>query len=276
MPISEQQLSQWSQIGDQAGSERTYRLIRSALDDHSWPSAMNHNVYLQGSYANHTNIVHDSDVDIIVETSNSFFSNVPSNLQSQHPYNFRDADYEFDDFRSQVFLALHNRFGNLVSIGDKSIKVGEDGVRLNADVVPCSEYRKYVDGRLRARGIKFVTRSGVSIVNFPRSHKENGESKNARCHARYKPAIRMFKNARNAAGSKFPSYFLECLLYNVPDSLFSSVHSSTYVSTLNHLGSVDVSSLLCQNQEQMIIGSRPWQISLAEVNAVLRSLRLIW
>ena len=114
---------------------------------------------------------------------------------------------------------LHSQvFGNVVmedTDGNKCIKVAGDGHRLNADVVPCTAYRHYLNGTY-TEGITFWTRGWTQIINFPKVHLEHGSQKNHECGGRYKPNVRVFKNARNAAGNDFPSYFLECLLYNVP------------------------------------------------------------
>ena len=75
MAISEQQLSSWSSLGAQQGSAVTYKSIKLALERHNWPQGMDHHVYLQGSYTNHTNIRGDSDVDVVVETQSVFYHN---------------------------------------------------------------------------------------------------------------------------------------------------------------------------------------------------------
>ena len=64
MPIPESQLETWSHQGATVTSAATHRSIRAALDAHDWPDAMRLNPYLQGSYANATNIRGNSDVDL--------------------------------------------------------------------------------------------------------------------------------------------------------------------------------------------------------------------
>ena len=77
MPIPDSQLSTWSGQGSQVRSQRTYESIRHALDGHDWPSEMGRpSVYLQGSYRNHTNIAGDSDVDVVAESANLFYSDL--------------------------------------------------------------------------------------------------------------------------------------------------------------------------------------------------------
>ena len=104
-------------------------------------------VYLQGSYANRTNIRKDSDVDVVVQLNSTFYYDIFKLTQEQkRHYNetFFDATNEWTDFRRDVIAALMREFGpKLVRPGNKSIKVRGDRSRINADVVPCFQYRKY-------------------------------------------------------------------------------------------------------------------------------------
>ena len=195
---------------------------------------MDHRVYLQGSYANSTNIRGDSDVDVVVETRNVFYHNVP--LRQRQLYGLTESgSYTWMQFRTEVRLALLNYYGaNKVADGNKSIKVYGNAHRLNADVVPCSAYRQYQNHHY-TQGITFWTGNGVQIVNFPGHHRNNGARKNDACHMRYKPNVRVLKNARNSTGSAFPSYFLECLMYNAPDHCFETRFESTFCNVVNHL-----------------------------------------
>ena len=274
MAIPESQLTAWSRVGAQEGSARTYQSIRSALTDHAWPLGMNHNVYVQGSYPNHTNIRGDSDVDIVVETTNVFHHNVPEYLRVQYGLT-EPPTYNWNDFKVQVRSALGHRFGHAVTDGNKCIKVAGDGHRLNADVVPCTAYRHYLNGTY-TEGITFWTRGGTQIINFPKVHLEHGSQKNHECGDRYKPNVRVFKNARNAAGNDFPSYFLESLLYNVPRWHFGARFDETFQNILGFLQSANeqgkMGQFLCQNGVQAMFGTEPHQTSLESARNLLRRL----
>ena len=54
----------------------TYTSIKAALDAHTWPDGMKYEPYLQGSYANFTNIRGNSDVDIVVELISVAYSDL--------------------------------------------------------------------------------------------------------------------------------------------------------------------------------------------------------
>ena len=150
-----------------------------------------------------------------------------------------------------------------------------NGHRLNADVVPCTAYRHYLNGTY-TEGITFWTRGGTQIINFPKVHLEHGSQKNHECGDRYKPNVRVFKNARNAAGNDFPSYFLECLLYNVPRWHFGARFDETFQNILGFLQSANeqgkMGQFLCQNGVQAMFGTEPHQTSLESARNLLRRL----
>ena len=71
MPIPHSQLETWSKQGPIISSSNTYQSIKNALEYSSSPildriKSGEIKIYLQGSYANATNIRGDSDVDIVV------------------------------------------------------------------------------------------------------------------------------------------------------------------------------------------------------------------
>ena len=235
-------------------------------------------VYLQGSYRNHTNIAGDSDVDVVVESSGVFYENLtPEECRLR---GFQPGLYSWENFRNEVYAALatHYSQGN-VRQGNKCIQVGGAGDRLNADAVPCCEYRAYGGGDY-ARGITFWTQSGIQVVNYPQLHYEYGTRKNEACGGNYKAMIRVFKNARNAAEADFPSYFLECMLYNVSPFRYSGNHQSMFHGILAELlksrSNGSMAQWMCQNGEQRIFGNAIHQTDLGSANRLLDALVNLW
>jgi hypothetical protein len=256
MAISEGQLATWSNAGAQATAALTYASIKAALEakDSPLPSG-SFKVYLQGSYGNTTNIFGDSDVDVIVEQISSFGYDV-ARLNDVQKAEFHRAyptaaTYTFTQFRADVEQSLTKHYGSsLIDLHSKCTKVKDASGRLNADVIPCGSYRRYDPGLNPLllpkpyEGIRFLRRdSGVRIVNFPKQHRDNAVAKNQATKELYKPAVRIFKNFRNSviadgllAAGEAPSYFLECLLYNVPNVAFAGSYSRTAASVLVWLG----------------------------------------
>ena len=279
MAIPENQLNSWSHLGAQVGSQRTYESIRNALARHVWPADMGSpSVYLQGSYRNHTNIAGDSDVDVVVETSRVFYENLTP--EERRRRGFRPGRFTWEDFRDEVYSALASHYSEgRVRLGNKCIRVGGAGNRLDADVVPCCEYRAY--GREGyAKGITFWTQTGTRVVNYPQLHYQNGTRKNQACGENYKPMIRVFKSARNAAGSDFPSYFLECLLYNVSPLRYSGTLGGMFHGILAELHASSMYGSMtqwsCQNGEQAIFGNAIHQTDLGSANKCVSALVQLW
>ena len=278
MAIPEPQLESWSRLGAHARLQGTYQSIRDALSAHPWPAPMEPPaIYLQGSYRNRTNISGDSDVDIVVETSRVFYHDLAPHESAAR--RILPAQFTWEQFRDEVYRALASHYtATTVRLGNKCIHVGGAGERLNADVVPCCEYRAY--RRNEARGIAFWTLSRHQVINYPHQHYENGVRKNTECGDNYKPMIRVFKNARNAAGSDFPSYFLECLLYNVTDYRCTGSYEAKFAWLLAELltakANGSMRSWACQNGEQSIFGNATHQIEIGAAERFVEALAALW
>ncbi len=261
MPIPESQLERWAKPQQTQKAQYTHKVIREAIRNYDYSRKYDFEDYLQGSYASHTNIYADPDVDIVVQL-NSVFRRDISNLtyEQQEVYNsvYTTASYGLSEFKPEVISALRKKFGySKVESGKKSVKVHPDdsGNRYKADVVIALQYRLYVPTRGKNttldpntglhyyEGIWFKASSGEEIINYPKLHLENGSDKNQKTYSKFKPVVRIFKNMRNKAielgylPSKeiAPSYFIQCLLYNVTDDVFFGNFKETVPKILNWL-----------------------------------------
>lgn len=294
MPIPESQLERWSHQGAVTTAKKTHESIRNALDPHTWPTGVKYEVYLQGSYKNTTNIHGDSDVDVVAQLDSTFQSDLSELTDYQktlHKQAHPDATYLWENFRTDVLTALRNYFGYSAvdDTGNKSLKVVGTPNRLPADVVTCMQYRKYkhfrsLNDQNYVEGMVFYTlRERRKVINFPKVHYQNGTEKNGRTSSRYKPTIRVFKNARTYLVNQgiitkelAPSYFLECLLYNVPDVKFTYNHQTTFCSVVNWLQEADMTRFVCQNEQLYLFGSTPEQWSSSDAQHFLNMLVYLW
>ena len=287
MAIPETQLETWSHQGATVGSANTHHSIRVALDRHSWPAGMNYNAYLQGSYPNYTNIRGNSDVDLVIESSFVFYSNLSEDEKRQLGIGL--GSYGYWDFRDEVLKALTSYYGaGLVDAsGQKSIKIKASGNRLAADAVPCITYKHYRNWKVVAEGITFWTlSSNQQVINYPKLHLQNGSNKNGNTSNCYKPAIRMFKNARERIlannpllTGNYPSYFVECLLYNVPDDCFGNSFAGTYCDVANFLlaqNPQNIAEFWCQNGQLRLFGDLSTQWNITQAQDFIDRLCLLW
>lgn len=141
MPIPSSQLETWENQGAVVSAQATHTSIRNALASHQWPSGVSYDDYLQGSYRNHTNIRGDSDVDLVVELTSVFWSNLTAEQKEQLDITL--ADYTWDNFRSEMIGALTSYYGasSVDTSRSKSIKILAASGRLPSDVVVAGQYR---------------------------------------------------------------------------------------------------------------------------------------
>ena len=127
------------------------------------------------------------------------------------------------------------------------------------------EIEGLVGGRLNERfDLVYGTSTGAIIaalvcLGYPKQHSANCTSKHQATKQWFKPTVRMFKNMRNRMiedkrieDDLAPSYFLEGLLFNVPNGKFGSTYQSTFVDCINWLIHTDRSKFVCANERHWL------------------------
>jgi hypothetical protein len=211
---------------EQEKQERTERMVRNAIQSHA---AFNHcriSVYAKGSYANNTNVRADSDVDVAVQCHDAEYweQATPGAHTPTSPY---QGIWTPAKLRTEVGAALRSQFGRDVDdSGSTAFGVNSSSARVDADVVPCFDYRYYfASGRSRT-GTRIFRKDQSSFENYPAQQLTSGNAKNARTQTRYKKCVRVMKRVENRMFENgihrvVPSFFIECLIYNCPDSIFT-------------------------------------------------------
>ena len=292
MPIPEATLEAWSHQGSVTTSRQTHEAIRLALRE--WDDLRNrkYEVYLQGSYKNSTNIRGSSDVDVVAQVNDVFYSNkshLPPDQFAAHERAYGTATYRLEDFRLDVLQALRDYFGSPAIVeGNKAITVSPGAGRLPADIVVCAQYRKYGYFHSRAdrnsvEGIKFWARDGRQIINYPKPHYDNGVRKNGSCVSNYKAGVRIFKHARDTvvqrdwiAAGIAPSYFLECFAYNAADRCYAGSWQQLYMEVLDDLQTGPHSQYVCQNGVVPLFGEGQDQWDNAGAQKLVTALWRLW
>lgn len=208
-------------------------MVTKAMFD--WPAIRdqaNYRVYAKGSYANNTNIRLDSDVDIAVQNQNCLYYEYShcDPLPGADTVKYT-GDWTPEAWRREVLAALRAAFPREVSgSGTVAITIDEhDGTRPDIDVVPSFNFVRYhsADQSHSSTGSKVFLTSGAPITNFPDQQLQNGRTKNVQTNGAYKKYARALKSAENqlvkdGTIKAKPSYFMECLAFNVPDHVLSS------------------------------------------------------
>ena len=267
MAIPESQLETWSHQGSVQQSSDTYATVKRALVANDTKYAdKSRDVFLQGSYGNDTNIYAESDVDVVMRTDSIYYYDTsglnPQELQSFYA-SFTAATYTYAEYKSQVVQALQKSFGqNDVKSGEKAVKIKASGNRRSSDVVVATEFRRYYSGSvgpLYVAGICFFTSARTQISNYPKQHSANLTAKHQATYQWFKPMVRILKNVRSklmnegvlASGSA-PSYFIEGLLYNVPNDKFGTSYGDTFVAAVNWILTADRSKFVTPSRQHYL------------------------
>lgn len=296
MSIPTSTLDTWSNPGADDSAMTAYNRVKNVLEsDESLPVQKDKSfqVYLQGSYKNSTNIYADSDVDLVVQLNSAWrrdLANLNISQKQSYKQSYSSASYGLTDFHSDVVSTLEDYYGtSSVTVEDRALVLDSDSLPLTADIVVCQQYRRYKRFNSRSdqdyvEGILFRDLStGEKIISYPKIHHENGADKNQAVSGRYRETIRIFKNARSYLVEKdaisddlAPSYFVECLLYNVPDENYVYDLQQRYVDIVNWLSDMTLSGAKCQNEIQDMFGTSSTQWSESEANDYIRYLVDLW
>ena len=113
----------------------------------------------------------------------------------------------------------------------------------------------------REPGIAFFTSSGTRIANYPKQHSKNLTAKHQATINNFKKLVRVFKNMRGKLVDDgllgkgiAPSYFIEGLLYNVPNDKFVGSYGTIVLNILQWLHqTTDRSKFVCANEQYYLL-----------------------
>ena len=298
--ISEQSLRLLAGAPAATKFKHTYEEVRHALasyliffakERHSYEiKAGEYEVYLQGSYANSTNITGESDVDIVIQLNSPRFHD-STQLNSREQSLFRasvvDCSYGFVSFKKDVHSSLKTHF-TTVEYKAKSLKIPKNDLRVNADVVPALCHKKYTSPTGYTRnsyilGIKFLnTETAEEVINYPKQHKENCEKKNTSTDGKFKDSVRIFKNFKRYLmidSSLAPSYYIENLIFNCPNTTFFNLNYQNIVvnilkEILDDVASGRLENYVCANGQHWLFGKNGWDLQNAK-NFIYRCVDLM-
>lgn len=293
MPIPAAQLEIWSQQPASGPSRDTYAAVKNVLEDKSSPFASKQpDIFLQGSYANDTNVARDSDVDVVT-CIGSTFGHDANTLATDQFEAFKRAypdpsAYGYRQYKQDVGRWLTQYYGTGVRIGSKAIFIPAGQNRRECDVLAAIEYRYYyefisVSNQRYAKGICFYLSDGTQIVNFPKQHSDNCTAKHQATNSSFKRTVRVYKNMRNylvdrslLADGIAPSYFIEGMLHNVENNRFGGILTDTFLATYNFILQADRSQFRCANGIHMLLGNSQISWPAANCQEFLAAIGRLW
>lgn len=212
---------------EQDRCENAEKAIRNAIAASDKLNRRNIKVFAHGSYHNNTNVREDSDVDVGILCYDTFFMNLPEGYTREN-FGIEPATYGYEQFKNEVGEALIAYFGkSSVHRGNKAFDIHENSYRVDADVAPFFEHRRYSADGSYLSGIELQPDNGGRIINWPEQHYQNGVSKNTETNRRFKALVRIIKSLHNemfekdiAAAKPILGFLIECLVWNVPNDNF--------------------------------------------------------
>jgi hypothetical protein len=241
----DQTLKDWTETirrEDEARGSASREEIERAVRTAPKLASKNIEIRVTGSYLNQTNIRAESDVDVAVVLHDVvFYTLPPGSSLTKEMLGLVDSDYTFGAWRSDVGVALRAHFGAAnATEGNKAFNVRSSAQRLEADVAVFMEHRRYDgtrkgDGTWRYdEGVEMHPRDDPAkrIVNWPKQHQERATAKNEATRSRFKRLVRILKHLRagmagqenaveKSAAGQVSSFFIECLVFNAPDTCFN-------------------------------------------------------
>jgi hypothetical protein len=274
MGIPETQLESWEGQGAITTSATTYATIKSALEASTTGYASkDYKIFLQGSYGNDTNIYKESDVDVVIRLDSTFYKDLSRLSETEQACyaaaGFTAAEYPYASFKKDVVAALSKSFQSDVKPGTKAINILPKGNRRSADVITACQFRRYkkflsLSNQEYEEGICFWASDGTQIENYPKQHSANCTTKHQNTSNMFKPVVRIFKNMRTRLvedgtidSALAPSYYLEGLLYNVPNPEFEkSTYQAAVLACLNWFHAADAAARnnwVCANNQYFLL-----------------------
>lgn len=250
MKYSESQLENFSKPISDSEEQRCknmINMIKDAINDYynntnDYKMKIdNYEIFLQGSYANNTNVKQNSDVDICVMYKNVFRYRMPSGYSLDGKYS--DSTLSYKELRDNIKNALIKKFGESRVIDkNKAIRILSNTYTTDADVVVAFQYRYYTNQDNFKEGIAYTALDGTNVVNYPKIHIENGNKKNTATNHMYKKMVRIFKKIMydmqddNIDLSKeVKGFVLECMCYNYPNDKLYQYMDTKYTENLKNM-----------------------------------------
>lgn len=237
---TEDQLTGWTKPpsdSEQTKLENSERMVRDAINSDEKLKQKSTETFGQGSYANDTNVRLNSDIDINVRYTGGYYFNLPPGVTEEDVKiaHIGSSGYSFSEFKNDVETALVNKFGRKEVVrNDKCITVKANTNRIETDVVPTWNFRRYSKDGTYVLGAKFWSDKGKATVNYPKQHIENGKNKNSNTYRRFKRLTRLHRKLRykmiddgENVSDNITSFLLECLVWNVPNRIMNDYDTWT-------------------------------------------------
>lgn len=221
-------------------------------------------IYMQGCYACKTNTQFQSKIEIIVEinkTKEFDYDTMTKNDMVMRENFFINFPHYFNVKRFKELLSaeLKKLLRVNVTMATTTILIPAFGKLQHAiDIFPCFKYKYFrpEGGSIRSK-LVYDQKLEEHFLMFTNLHTVNGNLKDTMTQGNFKRMVRLIKNIVAISGREdnkihfVRGYYIECLLYNVPNEMYFSKDGkllSVFLKVINWLNFANLDDFVCQNQ----------------------------
>lgn len=240
------------------------------------------NVYLAGSYQSGLNIAFQSKIEVIVEVTKTN----ELDLLKLEPSNFKLYDnfyvgyydkFNVKKFKAALIQAMEIETKQKITESAVNFLVpAYDKLQHDIEILPVFSYKYFgpagesVDGFLA-----YDSEIDEYFMAFNNLSQDNGIRKDKVTNGKFKEMVRLFKTITGISGRESGAihpvrgYFIESLLFNVPNEMFFSANGdnlSVFLKIINWLNFANFDEFICPNQVWSLWGDADgfWQQSEAK------------
>ena len=200
--------------------------------------------FLQGSYKQNTAIYTINDIDIVALCSLWF----PS---SGGPGKHWSRDEIFATISAS--LLQDGRYKDKIRYTAESMCIKVD-LGIKVEILP-AVYKAGIFEHTYEPIYLYRPEERAWVEGYPRSHQRLLSQKNSRSYDNFVPAIKIIKHLNAKYRLDITSFYIECLLFSIPDSLFRGQAADYIPTLLNHIRSLSA-SYWYSNSLQTPLGDR--------------------
>ena len=221
-------------------------------------------IYLQGCYASKTNTSFQAKLEVIVEITKTreydYDNLVRGDVKMRDDF-FVDFEHYFDvkHFKDVLADEIGKLLNTKLRMTPTTILVPAFGkLQHSIDIFPCFKYKFFrpEGGSIRSK-LVYDQNLDEHFLMFTNLHAVNGELKDSMTKGNFKRMVRFLKNLvaisarENNLIHPVRGYYIECLLYNVPNEMYFTTDgklSSIFLKIINWLNFANLDEFVCQNQ----------------------------
>ena len=254
-------------------------------------------IYIQGSYQNGTMVDELAKLEIVVEFGQNSFATLEKLPKLKISRIWSDEEdgilvkKRVVSFKPNVHLGIIKK----ILLESLMAQTGNDGIYNNSksiyipayksNKIPCEILPCYTLNNTPGNESVIIYDAYINkyVAAFPKLHCKNLATKNEETEGNFIQVVRIFRNIRDILiknevikDSFAPSYFLECLLYNIPNELYKGGLSSMILKILNYLINCNLNDFICAHEQFKMFGNNSDAWTTYKARSFINLLSNVW